>query len=91
MPLVVDKGPVLKAPIHCFPWLYQMLFSNIMKVRLFLLTYFIVPLFCLIQFQQMQVLIIKKLVGNLIGVSYGQNYKTAISDKITCWEGEQFP
>ena len=24
-------------------------------------------------------------------VSYIPNYKTAISDKITCWEGEQFP
>ena len=27
----------------------------------------------------------------MIGVSYSQNYKTAISDKITFWEGEQFP
>ena len=27
----------------------------------------------------------------LIRVSHSQNYKTAISDKITCWEGEQFP
>ena len=26
-----------------------------------------------------------------IRVSYIPNYKTAISDKITCWEGEQFP
>ena len=25
------------------------------------------------------------------GFFYNQNYKTAISDKITCWEGEQFP
>ena len=24
-------------------------------------------------------------------VSYSQNYKTVISDKITFWEGEQFP
>ena len=27
----------------------------------------------------------------MIRVSYSQNYKTAISDKIACWEGEQFP
>ena len=26
-----------------------------------------------------------------ISVSYIPNYKPAISDKITCWEGEQFP
>ena len=26
-----------------------------------------------------------------IRVSYIPNYKTAISDKITCWKGEQFP
>ena len=35
-----------------------------------------------------------RLVGQwhlLIRTSYSQNYKTAISDKITCWEGEQFP
>ena len=35
-----------------------------------------------------------KLVGpsNLLArVSYSQNYKTLISDKISCWEGEQFP
>ena len=27
----------------------------------------------------------------LIRVSYSQNYKIVISDKIACWEGEQFP
>ena len=27
----------------------------------------------------------------LIRISYRQNYKTAMSDKISCWEGEQFP
>ena len=27
----------------------------------------------------------------LMKVSYSQNYKSVISDKITCWEGEQFP
>ena len=27
----------------------------------------------------------------LIRVSYSQNYKTVISDKITCWKGEEFP
>ena len=27
----------------------------------------------------------------LNSVSYNPNYKTAISDKITCWEGGQFP
>ena len=35
-----------------------------------------------------------KLVGPwnlLIRVYYSQNYKIAISDKVTCWEGEQFP
>ena len=35
-----------------------------------------------------------KLVGPwnlLIRVSYSPNYKTVISGKITCWEGEQFP
>ena len=39
-----DKGPVPKAPIHCFPWRYKILFSNIMRVRLSLLTYLIVTM-----------------------------------------------